>query len=1028
MGKNDNKELHSILEQLKKSYASVDEEPFDNNEPIDDAEDGNDDFQKLLTNFFSTDFAEEKSQNTYNFTIVDDKAQTVKDEKISEIEEAIEAEEISEDEVVPEIEESIVVEEKSEVEEITEDQEISEVEEIIEDKEFSEVEEIIEAEEISEVEAIVEIEEPVAEPTITENILAEPIDKTKRDEVTAVENVFRIMFGSRNMPASTDTAESDNNSGEEELIGDNTDIVADIDAYVDGVEVSNEASEVLLSSCENNDEIIYDAVSDDHSDEVNGGADNESIEYLTEDLVTDDNRLIEVDVAEKISVDSDESTEEENAELVIQDTADTIQAVGEADEVVQFGTDYYLGEYTDTPVEDVIVSTEIKANVEYSYDPLQGHLSDAAYVVRKQVDKKISFTTRERDIDLNDDDISLLLDFGYDEEITNEAGSGRTNEIKRQKQNSNIPDKSNRLYGFCGNEYMTNAQTKQIKNKYIRDKRKLIIRAALVALVGVILLSLSAIYWLDTTIDHLVFPFAEIVGLVLVALIATPGIIEGIKGIGKLDPCHYSIPSLLLIIHLVYDVFVVILQENSNLLSDDRMTTSGFIIVAYILVALVADILECTSQMSAFYIVSADGKLYSAEKFNKIKTEKNEKNGKRSLAPQDSMLGNNVYKVKQADMANGYFFRTSKKCGDCLRVMYFMGIVPILALILGCVTLIINGNAYSALASVMIIVLMGFPMSFILFSAIPYFFASKKLKESGCAIVGEVSADEYAIMDTLMFDDCDAVKITESVEIRPENNADVSAAIRLANRVFKSLGGPLSNILVNNNDVEEANISIVSVKDNGIELYMDSHIHVVIGDKNFLAIHGMKVTSDNKITASSENRANTVIYVAFNGVPQLGYIVASKIKDEFSNTVRSLQRYGIKTSVSTYSPLINDYYFEINKPSDIASPVIFKPTSFENKMNSGYVDGGIYALDKPENISDAVIESKKMVGIKAQNKSFSTLMAILGMALGILCVIILAIPENIFKINILACVIILIFNAASIFGVILRYIKTNKKQ
>ena len=52
---------------------------------------------------------------------------------------------------------------------------------------------------------------------------------------------------------------------------------------------------------------------------------------------------------------------------------------------------------------------------------------------------------------------------------------------------------------------------------------------------------------------------------------------------------------------------------------------------------------------------------------------------------------------------------------------------------------------------------------------------------------------------------------------------------------------------------------------------------------------------------------------------------------------------------------------------------------------------------------------------------------ILGIIIGVLCVATLMIPANLLKINILACIIVLIFNGASIFGMLLRYIKINKK-
>ena len=392
------------------------------------------------------------------------------------------------------------------------------------------------------------------------------------------------------------------------------------------------------------------------------------------------------------------------------------------------------------------------------------------------------------------------------------------------------------------------------------------------------------------------------------------------------------------------------------------------------------------------------------------------------------MLGNNIYKVKETDIANGYFARISKKQGKCLRVMYFMGIVPIVALIAGCITLLLNDNAYVALSSVMTVILMGFPMSFTLFKAIPYYKTSKYLASMNCAMVGEVSYEECANIDTLMLDDIDAVAITESIEIRPEGNADITSAIKVASRAFKSLGGPLSKIVAADSTEPNADINIVSIRDNGIEFYMDSYLHVVIGDKNFMAINGMKVSSDTKIMeTSTDNKSVAVLYVAFNGVPQLGYIVSSKVKEEFTKTVKALSEIGIKTAVSTYSPAINDYYFEANRPVGVSAAIVYKPASFEAKDKTHFVDGGAYALGEPTKIAYTIIEAKKYLKVEVQNKRFSTLMAILGIIMGIACVALVLIPYADMKIGILSCVLIMIFNAASIFGICFKYIDFKKR-
>lgn len=992
MGKNDTKELHSILEQLKKSYADTEE--ADNETKEIETQEDDDNFQKLLTNFFSSDTSiEEQAEpsDTYNFTVSDEEGLTLNDETdesdiTQEAEEAEEVEDIEEAE--DEIDETVEVNEVSE-----EEDDISENDEVVEDTDIEDIDDNDEVvldmseiyndatediEDIKTEETSIVKEPSKEEKVITEHILSEPIDNTKRDEVTAVENVFRIMFSSRDKEHSnTENVEnagntldiSSENAYEEELIEDDT-------SYED------EALDIQ-------DVYAPDPVSEEYEEEI---------EY------------------------SDDKVSENEEDIITED----ISSEDEID-IESLDADYYFPCDTENTV--AMEEDEDEEEKPYQYDPLQGHLSDAAYVVRRHADGEIDFETKTYDkkAELDDEDISLLLDFGYDEEIQSEAGLDRTNEIKKQRQSMNAPNKHSRIFGYSGKEYLDRSQNKEIKQKYIKDKRILIIKSALTLLAALVLIFASFVYWHDETSDHLIYPTIELIAVLFASTVAITGIIDGAKGISKLDPSHYSITAFLVFMQIIYDVFVIIMQKNSNVVSDDRMVTGGAMTILYIAVSLLADILQCEAEMKTFSVVSKDEVLYSAEKFNKAKTEKDEKNGRRNLAMSDNMLGNNVYKVQKTDMANGYFQRMGNKTGKCLRVMYFMGIVPIIALVMGCITLIINKNAYVAISSVMAVIYMGFPMSFLLFAAVPYYFTSKCMAEKDCAIVSESSYGEYAEMDTLMFDDRDAVKIVESIEIRPEDHADVSEALELASRAFYALGGPLSKLIKVDPEEKKADINIISVKDSGVEFYMDSHIHVIIGDKNFLSIHGMKVTSDNIVTASSlEGKQSSVIYVAFNGVPQLGYIISANVKKEFSNTVKELSKVGIKTAVSTYSPIINDYYFEVNKPLGVASAVVYKPTVYEDKDDECFVDGGIYALSDPCKMSFAVTESGKLLKTEAQNKSFSTLVAVLGTAVGILCVLLLAIFSSGMRMGIFVSIITLLINAASVLGVFMKYIDKSK--
>lgn len=1011
MAKNDSKELHSILEQLKKSYASendIDENDVGSLNDVAEDDDGDDGFQNLLTNFFSSDNSDINDVGTYNFTISEETSganssegdlkkdeilneknveeNTVKDDDIAENNNVIEDASIVEDNIVGD--DGVFVDDTVEEDDISDD--VTE-DNIADERSFDEYDAVTECEMSEDI--------VVNEPQITESILDEPIDKTKKDEITAVENVFRIMFGNRG----GDTVNSDNNA----------DVISDPDPDLED-SISNDDFVLECACCDETD----------RSDQCDTEPYHEDDHYASDYKEENEEYVVDGEIAH---------TDGDIYYCDVDGDGDGTCACGiEKNDDSFDDADIYVDQkICDTAVGSDDVDAKEDETDKYVYDPLQGHLSDAAYVVHRSIDSDINMKPEnDKESSLDDDDISLLLDFGYDDDINSEAGAGRTSRIRRDIQNRKGAYAS-RLFGYSGKEYLDPSQKDEIRARYIHDKRRLVIKTSFVTLIAVVLIFFGIMYWLDQAVDQEIYPYIDMICVLAVSVIAAPGLIEGIVGIAKLDPVNYSVSAFLVIVQLIYDIFLIAFEHNSSAITDYRIMMSGALVVLYVICALVSDILQCEAEACTFDVVSSEGVLYSAEKFNKINTEKNEKNGRRNLTSSDNLLGNSIYRVRRADIANGYFHRMSKKSVKCMRVMYFMGIVPIVALIVGCITLVTNGNLYAALSSVVTVIFMGLPVSFSLVSTIPYYYSVKKMKKYDAAIVSESSFYEYSELDTLMFDDRDAVDITESVEIRPENNVDVSEAITLAERAFRFLGDPIAKLFCSGNDRSSADINIVSVRDNGIEFYMDSHLHVVIGDRNFMAIHGMKVVSDSAVTASSQDqRSRYVIYVAFDGVPQLGYIVSSRIKEEFTSTVKMLAGHGIKTAVTTYSPYINDYYFEVNKPVGVASAIVYKPCVFEdNKNESGFVDGGVYSLGDPSKIADAVIESRSYIKAKAQNKRFSTLMAVLGTVLGIISVILLMIPSsgNI-KMGIFTVAFILIFNIISALGIFCRHIDVKKKK
>ncbi len=932
MSKNENKELNAILAQLKKSYSS--------DEDIEDSlsDESEDDFQKMLSSYFSDD----SNKDIYKFTAAesaDSESQTQESEySLADFEEFIvEAEPAFEESVDEEIafedaDEAVIeadaAEKSADEDTLAEEIELDECEveskieaESIIDEYIDEIIEKATEEEIIEEEIIEEeiLEEAIIEKEIIKEA-DELIDEKIADDKDIVDDVFAAMF-----PQMTERMIEQTEDSEVDFVCESVEIIESTDENIEYIEP--------YEPCEACDDMavaeIVPAEPKETVDDIFGSMDMEN----DGEVVLDISALIENDEEEKIPV---------------------ITGI-EAEEAQE-------------------------RQVQYLSDPLQGHLSDAAFVSYKIADDEVNFDVSEDAPELDDEEISLLLDFGYDDEAEAEVGYMRTSEIKRQR-GTNIPDEeSKKIYGYYGEEYTDRSQINKIKDKYARDKKELFTRTVTVLSIAVVMLLMSMVNCFSPNVNFILFTLFEMILLLAVAIIALNPLKSGFMSLIKLEPNYYSAPALVVAVTLLYDIFELIyIATTSSVMLQGTLLPCGFISALYVFAPLLAELLECTSEAATFDVITSDDKLYTAEKFNKSPDHaKPHKAFHFGLA----FSGENIFEVRKTAAPHGYFGRMSRTRRNFAYVIYLIGAIFAISLIVGCVALIkVNSVAVAAYSS-MTVILMGMPLSLTLFVAIPKLASTKFLKKKNCAMVSDSSVDEYCDAESIIFDDSEAVELVKKLEIRPEGDSDVAHSIKIAARALKALGGPISSAipdsLVGESD-PAPEISLAAVKDNGVELYMDSTIYMLIGDAAFMSTFGIKVSSDYNTSASSDaSKRHSVIYIAIDGVPRLGYVISSKIRDDFIALMKELDKNGIKTAVASYDPSINDYYFEQNKVSGISAINVYKPDYFYNKQADLIADGGIFAVNNAKNIIYPLLEARKLQSQMKKNKLINILLSVSG--------------------------------------------------
>jgi hypothetical protein len=263
-------------------------------------------------------------------------------------------------------------------------------------------------------------------------------------------------------------------------------------------------------------------------------------------------------------------------------------------------------------------------------------------------------------------------------------------------------------------------------------------------------------------------------------------------------------------------------------------------------------------------------------------------------------------------------------------------------------------------------------------------------------LIGSGAADSLSKASSLVFNDKDVIDIVAYTPINPNKNSENSKKwLNIASHVFEALGGPLSAVegLSSTSPSNVAHdIAINSITDNGIDIYFDSSMNILIGDRAYMQSHGIKVKTDVNLTGATRGTERSVIYMAFDRLPQIGFIVSSKVKKSFRKIITLLSSSDISIEVKSYEPEINESFFEVNLPECPISTV--KPINYENTAASDVSDCELVSAD-PLNICRAVIYSKVIANDIAKEKRQCKIQTIIGVAASIALSILLCLPSNI---------------------------------
>ena len=882
------------------------------------------------------------------------------------------------------------------------------------------------------------IENEIGESEIDEaEIIEDEIIETSTDDNLVAQNevddILDIMFRRNKSDASSTKTTKQKSENVETTIDDefNADDICIDNNVEESIKNSEEA--VAVTDISTIEEAITDIAT---SDEIEEDFSDEDISYeQDEDLPLED---------ETIDFEQDESLDfavsDEEYESVPNDLSDLSSlpiSVSENPIEAEFVKDV-ISDAEETDIqnqalendgmeEDEVVSHIILSPEEYTVDPLQEGLSTLLpnSEFHSTIDQpKSPVNNAEGACDIND--ISLLLKFGYEEEAKNQFGNESTHEAIFEKDKHFTPEVHKVPYGYRGKEFTTRDQISGIRAKYKADKRAAIIRLLAVSAIALMIMSTNVFF--EFFSDRTSYPVVlalEFLLILMVGMILYKQLYTGIIGILRFEARAYSVLVLILGCCCIYDISAIILYIiNAGVINRSELMMFGFTAALYAILIVASDLLSCIKEFKTFDLLSASEVLFVAEKQNNrnSNTAKNDSNDK-TKANRYMDLGNHAYKIRKASIVSGYFKKTSLSSSSSVNLIYVIGIVPILALIVGCVVALIGENMLRGASSVLATILLCMPFSLIVFNVISEYLIALELSKKKVAFIGADAADELSKTDTVIFDDQDAIKITSYTEIQPSKNANMKRYIATAYEVFDALSGPLSQYKLNITEGEakassQHELIINEINDNGMNMYFKSSMNILLGDQNYMRSHGINVKIDSNLSTATRGADCSVIYMAFDGSPKLGFIINSSIKDDFLKCVTSLEKENIKVFVESFEPQINDLFFEHNKGDSKVMINVHKPLKYEDSLQKEACDSNIISTSGAVNLANAILYSRNITEQRAHIKRTNFIVIVCGFLSAVLLSALLCVPDSVPFLGVLKSHTSLLFNILMVAGLI----------
>ena len=555
---------------------------------------------------------------------------------------------------------------------------------------------------------------------------------------------------------------------------------------------------------------------------------------------------------------------------------------------------------------------------------------------------------------LSEDDINMMLELGYENELGRLVGYDLLKRIKseRLKTVSRHESKHYRTaFGYRGEEFADAAQRDTVRAAYIRDRNRLILRTALTALAVLVLVLFSSPQLLGAEAVALhermpiLFPLVSMALLIGTAWLSKRQINAGLRSMLKFSPTPYTVSALLLPIAVIYDLAA--LFAKNDLLFIDPLVASILLLTA------VCDVFRLSNEIKTFRIVSAEGEktVLDAATPRKRKLRR----GNKIVRIVSENLGESLYRVRKTEQCVGFFRRSNSMHSAAFPFTVLLTVMLSLAVAAAFTTAVATDRLSLTLSTFAAVLLCAAPLSALFSYFYPLCRANRLLYKHNAALIGEESVEEYSQHKTLIFEDYDLYSAKTQAEVSVVDGDVLRSDLRLAGILFRKLGSAIGAVGVSlSGGQADPPVSILRIRENGVEAMIDNSRHMLIGNAEFMSREGIRVPKESTDRILSRSASVSLMYVAVDGVLRLGYEIEYQTNEDFETLISELAESDTSVAIRSYDPNLCDTFLHKSRPNGTEPVQVIRPGRYEENKPVEISDTGAVVLGEKKQIASVL--------------------------------------------------------------------------